>query len=148
MAMALNASLRHNLAWKILSFFLAVLIWLTVRQSIDRPGDPDAATPTTRTFDRLPIRVLTLAADLNRFRVQPAEVSVVLGARPALLDRLTAADVEVYVNLAAGPPAAGQRQAVHVNAPGAQVLAVSPTEVLIESLHSPDKTPEKIPPAP
>lgn len=146
--MAFTDFFRHNLAWKTLSFFLAVLIWLNVRQSLDRPGGPDASTSTTRTFDRLPIRVLTLAADLNRFRVQPAEVSVVLSARPALIDRLTSADVEVYVNLTASIPAAGQRQAVHVNAPGAQVLSVSPTEVLIQALAPPDKTPAELAPPP
>lgn len=128
----------HNRWQKVLAFVFAILIWLTVRQGIDRRGGPPVVPDAySRTFEHLPIRVLTLAADLDQFRVNPSEVTVVLRGRPEILEHLNPQEVEVYVNLADQVPQDSERRPVHVNAPGAQVGSVSPEEVTIERVTSP-----------
>ena len=124
----------YNRWQKIFSLIFAVLIWATVRQGVEKDGGaPVVPEGYSRTFENLPIRVLTLASELSQFRVNPSHVTVVLRGRPDVLNRLRAQDVEVYVNLAEVSPAD-----VHVNAPGAQLGSVSPQEVLIERVQIPD----------
>ncbi len=136
----------YNRWQKIFSLFFAILIWANVRQGVERGGGaPVVPDAYSRTFEHLPIRVLTLASELDQFRVTPAEVTVVLRGRPDLLNRLRPQDVEVYVNLT--DPAATQstQVAVHVNAPGAQLGSVSPEQVLIERLLPPANRPRANP---
>jgi YbbR domain-containing protein len=132
----------YNRWQKIFSLFFAILIWATVRQGVERGGGaPVVPDAYSRTFEHLPIRVLTLASELNQYRVTPAEVTVVLRGRPDLLNRLRPQDVEVYVNLTEAAGANSHHRTVHVNAPGTQLGSVSPEEVLIERSPPADNLP-------
>jgi len=131
--MSLSEFISYNRWQKGFSLLFALLIWFTVRQGVERDsGAPVVPDGYSRTFEHLPIRVLTHASELNRFRVTPAEVTVVLRGTPDTLNRLRPQDVEVYVNIAEDSGGAPGRRAIHVNAPGAQLGSVSPQEVLIE----------------
>lgn len=131
--MSLREFVTYNRWQKVFSLLFAILIWFNVRQSVENNGgDPVVPEAYSRTFEHLPIRVLTLASDLEQVRVTPGEVTVVLRGRPELLNRLRPQDVEVYVNLTEEPPPPSDRRPVHVNAPGVQLGSVSPQEVLIE----------------
>lgn len=131
--MSLREFISYNRWQKGFSLLFALLIWFTVRQGVERDsialGDPDGYS---RTFEHLPIRLLTQASEVNRFRVIPAEVTVVLTGTPDILNRLRPQDVQVYVNIADDSDDSPRHRAVQVNAPGAQLGAVSPQEVLIE----------------
>lgn len=144
--MSLREFLQYNRWQKIFSLVFAILIWATVRQTLDQAdGPPVVPEGNARTFEHLPIRVLTLASNLTQFRVNPASVTVVLRGRPETLNRLRPQDVEVYVNLTDTPDSPPNRRAVHVNAPGAQLGSVSPQEVLIEPVQSSDTLPSNNP---
>ncbi len=137
--MSLREFTTYNRWQKIFSLVFAVLIWATVRQGVEQDGGaPVVPEGYSRTFENLPIRVLTLASELSQFRVNPSHVTVVLRGRPDVLNRLRPQDVEVYVNLAEVSPADADRHPVHVNAPGVQLGSVSPQEVLIERVQIPD----------
>lgn len=144
--MSLREFVTYNRWQKAFSLLFAVLIWFTVRQSVENNGgDPVVPEAYSRTFEHLPIRVLTLASDLEQSRVTPGEVTVVLRGRPEVLNRLRPQDVEVYVNLTDTPPSSPDRRPVHVNAPGAQLGSVSPQEVLIERVVPSHKSPRENP---
>ncbi|KAB2654630.1 MAG: hypothetical protein DVB31_16485 [Verrucomicrobia bacterium] len=131
--MSTREFLRHNRWQKIVSLLLAMLIWFTVKQGLERGGGfPVVPDANTRTFDHLPIRVLTATANPGPVHLNPSEVTVVLRGRPDVLSRLRPQDVEVYVNLADPAPTNTLRRIVRVNAVGCQVGSVSPEEVLIE----------------
>ena len=134
---------RHNRWQKLLSLLLAILIWFTVRQGLERGGGPPVVPEgNTRTFEHLPIRILTPASQLEHFQVSPAEVTVVLRGRRDALNRLRTQDVEVYVNLTDSSATNGLHRPVHVNAPGSQLGSVSPQEVLIERVSSSENPPK------
>jgi YbbR domain-containing protein len=133
--MSLREFISYNRWQKGFSLLFAILIWFTVRQDVER----DAGTPVVpegyaRTFEHLPIRILTHASELNPYRISPAEVTVVLRGPPDILNRLRPQDVEAYVNVAQDSLSYPGRRVVHVNAPGAQLGSVSPQEVLIERI--------------
>ena len=131
--MSAREFLRHNRWQKLLSLLLAMLIWFTVKQGLERGGGlPVVPDGNTRPFEHVPVRVLTATASPAAFRVTPSEVTVVLRGRPDTLARLRPQDVEVYVNLADNPPTNASRRAVRVNAPGCQVGSVSPQVVTID----------------
>lgn len=127
--MSLHHFLSYNRWQKLLALLLAALIWFTVRQGVDR-----GAGAAYRTFTGVPIRVLTLASDLDQFRVSPAEVTVILRGKPDALAQHTTRSVEAYVNLADNAGTSGARIGVHVNAEGAEVVSVSPRDVVIERM--------------
>ncbi len=132
----------YNRWQKIFSLFFAILIWANVRQGVERGGGaPVVPDAYSRTFEHLPIHVLTLASELDQYRVAPAEVTVVLRGRPDLLNRLRPQDVEVYVNLTDSTAVPLTHVAIHVNAPGAQLGSVSPEQVLIERILPADSRP-------
>lgn len=132
--------LTHNRWQKFFALLLATLIWLTVRQGVDRN-----AGPAYRTFTGVPIRVLTLASDLDQFRVAPAEVTVILRGKPDTLAQHSNRSVEAYVNLADAPAGTGRQASVHVNAEGAEVVSVSPRDVSIERISTPAPDPRRRP---
>ena len=127
--MSLRHFLSHNRWQKSFALLLATLIWFTVRQGVDRNSGP-----AYRTFAGVPIRVLTLASDLDQFRVSPAEVTVMLRGKPDALAQLSTRSVEAYVNLADHVAIPGKSLGVHVNAEGAEVVSVSPASVSIERI--------------
>jgi YbbR domain-containing protein len=144
--MSLREFVTYNRWQKAFSLLFAILIWFNVRQSVEsNGGDPVVPEAYSRTFEHLPIRVLTLASDLEQVRVTPGEVTVVLRGRPEILNRLRPQDVEVYVNLTEEPLSPSDRRPVHVNAPGVQLGSVSPQEVLIERVVPSHKSPRENP---
>ena len=134
--MSLRHFLTHHRWQKIFALLLATLIWFTVRQGVDRNSGP-----AFRTFSPVPIRVLTLASDLEQFRVSPSEVTVILRGKPDVLSMLSTRSIEAYVNLSDNVAAPGRKLGVQVNAGGAEVVSVSPGEVAIERLASPAPSP-------
>lgn len=132
--MSLHHFLAYNRWQKLFALLLATLIWFTVRQGVDRnPG------PAYRTFTGVPIRVLTLASDLDQFRVTPAEVTVILRGKPDALAQHSTRSVEAYVNLADRAGSPGSKVGVHVHAEGAEVVSISPRDVAIERVSPPPR---------
>lgn len=89
-----------NLGWKFLALALAVLIWsgaqeLEVQPTITSP----LGSLVSRTFDEVPVRVVSLPGTLGPVRVNPPTVRVeVLGEMPRI-QRLRTSDLLVLVDL-------------------------------------------------
>lgn len=124
---------RENRWQKLFSIGLALLIWFTVR-STEGLGLTQPAVGQRRTFEDVPITVLTSAADLGRYRVEPETVQVQLRGDREVLEHLTLSEVEAYVNLI-DLRTTPQTISLHVNSPpGTALVAVNPIKVLVERL--------------
>lgn len=118
---------------KLLSLAFAVLIYVTVSTVIER--ETNLATDTlsiaqSRVFPALPVLVVSSAADVHDFKVQPSYVEVEVRGSPAVVSKLTEKDVRVIVDLTDIKWAVGLRKRVEVSTPpGVMHVRVSPSEV-------------------
>ncbi len=118
---------------KLLSLAFAVLIYVTVSTVIER--ETNLATDTlsiaqSRVFPALPVLVVSSAADVHDFKVQPSYVEVEVRGSPAVVSKLTEKDVRVIVELTDIKWAVGLRKRVEVSTPpGVMHVRVSPSEV-------------------
>ena len=75
--MPLRDIVTRDLGWKMFSVALAVAIWLTVQAiSKDRGLTQSLGPWENHTFTNLPVLVVSAAADVREFKVQPASVGV------------------------------------------------------------------------
>jgi YbbR domain-containing protein len=118
---------------KLFALGLAVLIWLTVRSTQGLKIIEDTADEA-RTFRDVPIVVLTSAADLGRYEVNPAMVQVELRGLPNAMVNVSPALIEAYVNLV-DLGRTPQTVPVHINPPpGTSVSLVSPVRIVVNRL--------------
>jgi hypothetical protein len=130
--------MHHHRGLLLLSFSLASLLWLTVRQSLDRgEGLISSAFITTRTFDGVRVRLLSEPGAPESVQLKPARVDIVVAGRPNILNRMVEGDLEAHVELAGGN-SVGKRHPVRVHhqVAGARVVSVQPQEVLIAPVES------------
>ncbi len=76
--------LTKDLGWKIFSVALAIIIWLTVqtiRHEVATGAAPLSAT-MTRTFEKLPVIVVSAAADVRAVKVNPEFAQITVDGRP------------------------------------------------------------------
>lgn len=139
--MSATGTPREEFLLKIASFVLALTIWGAVRAQLgDTARTTEAsqskitAPPGTRAFDRVPITVLTDAADRRGFKVSPNAVNVVISGETEALQRLQADDIEAYVSLLDVVEARALRKNVRVRLPaGLKTEAVVPPDVVVDS---------------
>lgn len=124
----------HNPWQKFFSLLLAALIWSTVHFGIGQDPRTEDLPGNRRSYQNIPITVLTTASDLNRYQVSPTVVSLTLQGRPDMLEQLHPSELEVYVNLTENSPLRMKRR-IHVNVPpGLQVVLMQPQEVQVEPI--------------
>lgn len=124
--------ITKDFGWKLFSVALAVAIWLTVRTvSSEAPKDASPlATWDTRAFTNQPVLVLSAAADVREFKVNPDAVDVTVIGRPEIIAALLEKEIHVAVDLTEIKSARGLRKRVDVSAPpGVTVVRVFPSEV-------------------
>lgn len=124
--------LTSDFVWKLFSVVLAVVIWLTVQTSRTERSVDWRPLPgmNTRTFESLPIRLVSAGADVRDFKVNPKIVEVIVGGRSDVLNALQEKDVRVTVDLSHADLAVDQRRRVSVSLPpGLAVIEISPAEV-------------------
>lgn len=130
--MAWHRVITHNLGWKAVSVILATVVWLLVHYNsteIERPQE-------IRTFDAVPIVVLTPANDPYIFLVEPPSVRVAVRGPESLIKVMRASDVKVFVDLI-GVSQLVVRRDVEVRLPeGISLASLYPNEVKIERLSS------------
>jgi YbbR domain-containing protein len=132
------AFLRHlifdDFLLKVFSVALALLIWLTVSFAIRKQGSP--TPPLTvlykHTFVRLPVVVMSSAADVRSFSVKPKEVEVTVEGEARLLKDLRAEDIRVRVDLTGVEAPHDLRKRIEVSTPvGVAPVRVEPEEVQV-----------------
>jgi len=131
----------HNFGWKLASVVVAVLIWLTINSNIENSFKlPE--THSSATLSRpLPVTARKPPADVRGFVFTPDEVEVTIRADERVLDNLKMSDVDVCVNLLDAPDARSFRRKVVVHTPpNVVVMKVTPDEVAVERISSPEST--------
>ena len=134
--MALRDYVLKNFGWKVISLLLAALIWYNIHSSL--PNEIQLSRnpvnrAATNEFPRLPITVLTDAADLHGYLVRPNFVKVIVTGNLALLKKLTAKDIQVFVNLTDLKETSETMQKINVFPPGGVTLVdVTPPVVRVE----------------
>lgn len=124
---------------KLFALFLAILIWLAVHSGVTL-GPKTPPGHGHQEFAEVPLLVLTPAADLGRYRLQPEHVRVLLRGDPSVLKGVSSGAIEAFVSLAEGSPM-GTRP-IHVYPPaGTELISVMPDEVLVERLSGTNSTP-------
>jgi YbbR domain-containing protein len=124
--------LLHDLPLKLFALALAVLIWATVQVAIQKQitGVTPSGPQVLHTLHRLPVLVVSAAADVRAFRVNPAQVEVTVRGERELVDRLTEKDVRVTVDLTEIAAARGLIKHVDVATPaGVTLVRVTPPDV-------------------
>ena len=83
------------------SLLLAIGIWGVVRPSHEDPTAPTnpLAVSESREFTNLPVFVVSAAADVREFKVNPNAVQVTLRGDPKIMKALEEKEIEVLVNL-------------------------------------------------
>ena len=129
--MALRDIVTKDVGWKIFSVVLAVAIWLTVHAiSKDRGPDQALGPWENHTFTNLPVLVVSAAADVREFKVQPDSVDVTVRGRPEVILALAAREIEVRVDLTDVESARNLRKRTIVSVPpGVIVVRATPADV-------------------
>ena len=120
---------------KLFSLGVAILIWLTVsvaiRKEVTFPSNPLERTEP-RTFLDVPVLVVSAAADVRNFKVNPSTVEVTVRGTPETMARLQDRDVRVIVDLSDIESARYLRKRVDVTMPpDVTLINVFPAEVSI-----------------
>ena len=135
--MAWHRCITHNLGWKIVSGLLATLLWSLIHFS----GSDTLRFGQRKTFDAVPIHVLTPAADACTFQVEPPGVRLTVSGTSEALRRLRLSDVLVFVNLDNIPEVEAYRE-VEVHLPvGVSLTALVPNQVRVIRLGTTPSTP-------
>jgi hypothetical protein len=162
--MSLRRFIEHNYWLKLFSLVLATLIWFIIRPlaiqtgnrgekiRIQQPTFLQTSGTLTGSFSRLPVVVLSSAADPRSFRIEPPEVSVEVSADKEVMKDLLARDIQVLVDLTdllvTRPPGqftnALARKLTVNTPPGVALVRVEPSAVRIERLSS--QAPSAAPP--
>ncbi len=125
--MAWHRFITRNLGWKVVSVVLATLVWSLIHFNTSdtlRFGQP-------KTFDAVPIHVLTPAADACTFQVEPPSVRLSVSGRSEDIARLRLSDVLVFVNLDNIPDVEAYREVeVHLP-PRVALTALVPNQVRV-----------------
>ena len=118
--MALRDVILKDLRLKSFALALASLIWFTVQFAIHHQIS-QAQNPVTQmeeqTFSDLPVLVVSAAADVRDFKVKPSRVEVVVRGDADVLQKLSARDIRVTVDLTDIESARNLRKRVDVSTP-------------------------------
>lgn len=117
---------------KLFSLALAVLIWLTVWFARSGGGQEFFASRTVpeKTFDNIPVLVMSTAADVRSFKVSPSQVAVIVRGEGKLLQDLGARDIRALVDLTGIEGARSLHKQIEVTTPrGVTVVQAIPDEV-------------------
>jgi len=120
MILSMHDLLTKDLHWKLASLGLALGIWFTVRHEI--------AAPEQRTFESVPVLIVSGEADVREFKVNPDAVRVIVSGRPDTIRALDQKDIHAVVDLTGGSGLLDQPRRVDVSVPpGIMVVRLSPS---------------------
>lgn len=121
---------------KLFSLGLAGLLWFTVNMMSNKnPVSSLALGPLqVKTFYSLPVTIMSSAADVHSFRVQPKEINVTVQGDRKIIDSLQAHDIRAIVDLSGIEAAPFLLKRVEVSTPaGVTHVGVNPQQVQIVS---------------
>lgn len=125
--------IRRDWGLKLFALALAVLIWSTVRDMIQRAGGGAASGfGRTRTLAEVPVWVLLPAREGQGCRVEPSAVEVTVRGPRELVDALEPEEIRVVVRVEPGQRGVEHLEPVEVLAPsGVSVVRVQPQRIRV-----------------
>lgn len=117
---------------KLLSLALAVLIWLTVSFAIHKETRPDLGSMLDHPSRvlRVPVLMMSSAADVREIRVRPDYVEVTVRGESEVLKKLQDRDVHAIVDLTGIESARNLRKRIEITTPpGIVYVHVFPEDV-------------------
>ncbi len=141
--MSLRDAIAHNFWWKLLSLFLALLIWFNIKAGIRSEIKLERSagtTETTGTFEELPIKLLNASGHAGQYQIDPEEAAITVRGEVTVLKKLKAQEILVFVNVsdsldpdaAAGRPAEFTRLIQVFTPPGVTVGKIFPPTAQIK----------------
>jgi hypothetical protein len=116
-----------NLGWKVLSLGLAIAIWLTVRAAIDERGGA-----SVRTFDEIPIQIVSSTTDVRAFRVDPDKVGITVQGPSQMINVLTDREIRAFVDLTWADTSQNFNRPIRIaTPPGITLMRVDPADVTV-----------------
>src|SRR5882757_8326103 len=99
--MSLRDIVTKDAGWKLLSVALAVAIWFTVHAISEETSKrvSPVVGMATRTFESVPVLVVSAAADVREFKVKPQAVQITISGKPEVLKALDLKLLRVLVDL-------------------------------------------------
>jgi YbbR domain-containing protein len=134
MTMTPQDIITKDVGWKLFSLVLATGIWFTVRP-VGREGmkssNPLVAS-VPRTFTNLSVVVMSSAADVREFRVNPEMINVKVSGPSEVVAALTERDIRVTVDLTEIESARRlQARVVVAVPPGVTFIEADPAQVSV-----------------
>jgi hypothetical protein len=123
-----------DMGWKLLSLFLAMIIWLTVHQILSESPLPGTGSQKsiTITYSNQPVLAVSTGADVHGYRIEPPVVRLVLIGPANLMGELDAGQVRTMVDLSDVGTNAASYLPVQVSPPrGVTLLNVDPDNVTV-----------------
>lgn len=134
--MAARDYLLHNFWWKLLSLLLAGLTWLTIQTALQREQSLRQAPVVgtfSRTFNAVPITLLTASTNNSRFRIDPATTRVDVSGPADVLQKLQEHDIHAYIDLSDVGDEKQLRRNIQAQAPrDLKVDKLDPTYTTVE----------------
>ena len=129
----LRTLILHDFWLKLLSFVLAVLIWITVTFAQTGGGRSFLLNRNAeeQTYYHIPVQILVSAAEIRSFKVNPSDVEVKVSGDPGKLRTLRYEDIQAVVDLTGIESARGLHKRIKVTTPSADLIVVQvvPDEV-------------------
>jgi len=122
-----------DVGWKVFSLLVAITIYFTV-QGVRKDRTPNEALGQweSKTFVNLPVLIVSAAADVREFKVNPDTVNVTIRAASDMMAGVTEKEIQVHVDLTAVESARNLRQRVVISLPaGVTLVRATPAEVSV-----------------
>jgi hypothetical protein len=117
----------RNIGWKVLSLGLAVAIWLTVRAAIDERGGS-----TVRTYDNIPVQIVSSTTDVRAFHVDPGKVSITVQGPTTMINVLTEREIRCFVDITSADTSQNFNRPLRIaTPPGITLMRVEPGDVTV-----------------
>ena len=125
-----------DLGLKLLSLGLSILIYWAVSifalRTDQRTMQSLALSAGYRVFPKLPVLVMSSAADVRQFKVSPEEVTVTVQGAPELLARLENREIRALVDLTGMEAGRDLTKRIEISVPaGVTQVRVVPAEVRV-----------------
>src|SRR5262245_47350466 len=89
-----------DIIWKVISLLVAMTIYFTVQEvRKDRMPSELLGQWESRTLTNQPVLIVSAAADVRQFKVDPDVVNVTIRARPEVMIGVIDRDIQVHVDL-------------------------------------------------
>jgi YbbR domain-containing protein len=121
---------------KLVSLALAALLYFTISVVAIRNETPTLSSLSldtdTLVFPRVPVMVLSSAADVHDYKVDPQVVAVTVRGYSQRLAALQSSDIRAWLDLTGVETASSLRKRIEVSTPsGVTFVQVEPTEVRV-----------------